>query len=70
VYNVSGYFGIIIYSRETFIRGPPFISPPAKSEKRNNKIIPKKQQNKLNKTTKLNIQTELVSSMENKGRDN
>jgi hypothetical protein len=24
----------------------------------------------LNKTTKLNIQTELVSSMENKGRDN
>jgi hypothetical protein len=26
VYNVSGYFGIIIYSRETFIRGSPFIS--------------------------------------------
>jgi len=26
VYNVSGYFGIIIYSREIFIRGPPFIS--------------------------------------------
>jgi hypothetical protein len=25
VYSVSGYFGIIIYSRETFIRGPPLV---------------------------------------------
>jgi hypothetical protein len=42
-----------------------------KHQKRNNnKIIPKKQKIKLNKTTKLNIQTELVSSIENKGRDN
>ena len=32
--------------------------------------MPKQQQNKLNKTTKLIIQIELVSSMENKGRDN
>jgi hypothetical protein len=45
-------------------------TPLQKAKKRNNKIIPKKQKNKLNKTTKLNIQTELVSSMENKGGDN